>query len=422
MNEYSNSENQYGRRFSYPQENTGYKNTSSQFNASYPHSSYSVLDPSRPIPTKVHQENPNRPYFKTIILSAIVAIVATALTIYLSGTFNSRSTYGGTSTTVAAPPLTLAPGDAPNWRQVAANVEPSVVAIQVTSFNNLSGDQGSGVIWDLEGHIVTNHHVVASAIGGGRLQVLIGRELFDASIIGTDQATDLAVLKLEAPKEYIKPIVHADSSSLKVGDEVAAIGNPLGLSGTVTTGIVSAVDRPTVVPNRGGSPTITNAIQLSAALNPGNSGGALVNKAGQLVGINSAIATLSSTPGTGGNIGIGFAIPLSLASQIVRQIIKNGEVKHAYLGTNNSDGAAKFEGRNILGSRVVSVTPHSPADTGGIKKNDLIVEINKRPITSSSHLIGTVRTLQAGGNAVFSVVRNGQKIDLNIKMGEAPNN
>ena len=223
----------------------------------------------------------------------------------------------------------------PNWTSTARVVSPSVVSIRVVSSS--SRGEGSGVILDREGRIVTNFHVASP--GGSRARITVAlddKRAYDAEIVGTDPDTDLAVLRLQNGPGDLKPIALGDDTKLQVGDPVMAVGNPLGLSGTVTTGIVSALNRP--VPTSGQSApgsarsdtmVVTNAIQTSAAINPGNSGGALVNVSGQLVGINSSIASLSSGSDTGGNIGIGFAIPVNEVKNVTDQLIATGSAKHA---------------------------------------------------------------------------------------------
>src|SRR5450631_4720321 len=223
---------------------------------------------------------------------------------------------------------------APNWAAVASAVSPSVVAISVTG-GQVSG-QGSGVVFDTKGHILTNNHVVAAGGSGSKLSVTLNdKRTFEATIVGTDPISDLAVIKLTNAPGDLRAIALGDANAIKVGDQVMAVGNPLGLAGTVTTGIVSALNRPVSTSDQqqqqqqgdptqqqqqtGGEPVVTNAIQTSAAINPGNSGGALVNANGQLIGINSAIASLGSSAGSSsqsGNIGIGFAIPVNEARSI----------------------------------------------------------------------------------------------------------
>src|SRR5665647_2127946 len=234
------------------------------------------------------------------VLAAILTSTGTYAVTRVDGT-TAPTAQAGSSATTSAAPVVQADASAPNWSVTAAAVSPSVVAISVTS--GQSGGQGSGVIFDTQGHILTNNHVVAA--GGQNSQITVtlnDKRTYDATVVGTDPTTDLAVVKLTNAPSDLKAIALGDANALTVGEPVMAVGNPLGLAGTVTTGIVSALNRPvTTSDQQQGDPTqqqsaadpvVTNAIQTSAAINPGNSGGALVNASGQLVGINSAIASL----------------------------------------------------------------------------------------------------------------------------------
>jgi putative serine protease PepD len=301
-----------------------------------------------------------------------------------------------------------------NWTAVASEIENSVVSIQVETSQGTS--QGSGVVWDNEGHIVTNNHVVEGAGDGG------SNRGYQATVLGTDPATDLAVIKVEDATDALVPITLGDSDALEVGDGVMAIGSPLGLSGSYTTGIVSALNRPVTTGEVSGNSVVTNAIQTSAALNPGNSGGALVDATGQLVGINSSIATLGSTDASGasGSIGIGFAIPVALVQNVASQLIESGTVEHAWLGTANVDGQASFEGSVILGAEVKEITADGPADEAGIEEGDLIVGVNSQDVSSSSSLVGAVRTLTAGDTATLTIIRDGKQTEIDVKLGVSP--
>lgn len=305
-----------------------------------------------------------------------------------------------------------------DWSSIAAAVSPAVVSIAVAG--QLGSGSGSGVIWDSEGHIVTNAHVVE---GAREVQVTLndGRS-YSARVIGADPSSDLAVLALDTVPESVQPITVGDDSALSVGDPVMAVGNPLGLSGTVTTGIVSALDRPvtTQASSQSGSAAaqvVTNAIQTSAAINPGNSGGALVNGAGELVGINSSIATLSSGfGGQSGSIGIGFAIPAVKVSLIAEQLIETGTAQHAFLGVGLGDGSAHYDGATLTGALVRTVEPGSPAEQAGIQVGDLILAIDDEQVPSSTALVGQVRERGAGQSATLELVREGalQQVDVEL--------
>ena len=257
--------------------------------------------------------------------------------------------------------------------------------------------------------MLTNNHVVA---GAERPTVTLsdGRT-YDAEVRGTDPSTDLAVITVKNAPGDLTPIAIGNSDEIAVGDPVMAVGNPLGLAGTVTTGIVSALNRPVTTqaespapsqgnpldPNSqlqssGGEMVVTNAIQTSAAINPGNSGGALVNASGQLIGINSAIASLgSSTGGQSGSIGIGFAIPVNEATSIASQLIESGAAAHAYLGVTPQDGTASDGSATRAGAKVTSVGDGTPAAKAGLKVGDVIVAVNGKPVDSANSLVGHVR-------------------------------
>ncbi|WP_114905716.1 S1C family serine protease [Ornithinimicrobium murale] len=317
-----------------------------------------------------------------------------------------------------------------DWGGVASNVTPSVVAISVQS--GAGGGAGSGVVWDEEGHIVTNAHVVA---GAEQVQVTLadGRS-YDAEVAGSDPSTDLAVLTLATPPDDLHPISVGDDENLAVGDPVMAIGNPLGLSGTVTTGIVSALDRPvtTEAANEGGAqpgamqqaePVVTNAIQTSAAINPGNSGGALVDGNGALIGINSSIATMGSAMGgQGGNIGIGFAIPVGEVSSIVGQLIEDGTAEHAFLGVGITDAEAEQDGATLHAAGISKVEPGSPADKAGLQEGDAVTQIDGERVNGSLALVAQVRQRTAGDEIELTYIRDGSKDTMTVTLDARADN
>jgi putative serine protease PepD len=309
----------------------------------------------------------------------------------------------------------------PNWTTTASAVSPSVVAITVRAQGG-SG-QGSGVVIDREGHIVTNNHVVTGGGQGAEIRVTLsdGRT-YEATIAGTDPSTDLAVLTLKNPPEDLEPMALGDSDALKVGDPVMAVGNPLGLAGTVTTGIVSALDRPVTTsgdesPSGQSEPVVTNAIQTSAAINPGNSGGALVNASGQLVGINSSIATLGSGPsGTGGNIGIGFAIPVNEAKNIATQLIEKGSAQHALLGVTSRDGSARDGDAERAGATIAEVQPGTPAAEAGLRSGDTVIAVNGERVDSTLSLVAQIRERTVGDKVSLTVLRDGKELKLDATL------
>lgn len=311
---------------------------------------------------------------------------------------------------------------APDWTVTADAVSASVVSIQVST--SRGSGQGSGVIFDKQGHVVTNNHVVSMAVGGaGKVQVVIGDAAYAATIVGTDPSTDLAVLKIDNPSSDLRPIAWANSDDVVVGQPVMAVGNPLGLSGTVTTGIISAVDRPVTTQAEGvqdsdtsSGVVVTNAIQTSAPINPGNSGGALVNANGELVGINSSIASLSSGGGQTGNIGIGFAIPSNQAKNIAEQLVQNGKAQHAFLGVSARDGQAEADGRTIMGAEITDVVSGSGADEGGLQPGDLILKIGDTLTPSSEAMVGKIRDSKVGDKIKLQVLRDGQTETVTVTL------
>lgn len=294
---------------------------------------------------------------------------------------------------------------------VVASVADTVVAIDVTS---QSGESlGSGVIIDASGYILTNNHVVS---GARQIQVtLADGRIFPAQIVGTDPTTDLAVILLENPPSDLAVADLGDSSSLKVGQEVVAVGNPLGLSSTVTTGIVSALDRPvTTVDQTARELVVTNAIQVDAAINPGNSGGPIFNADGDVVGITSSIA---STSQDSGSIGLGFAIPSNLASRVASEIIETGSATHAFLGVSMGDTSTTVDGVTRAGALVDQVVADSGAAEAGLRAGDVIVSIDGRTVIGAESLTGYVRQYTPGAQAVLGVVRNGELLELTATLG-----
>lgn len=349
------------------------------------------------------------PLIVTAAVAGLIAGGASAYAINLSQPYIAGS----------SPAVIQAEGANVDWTAVSEAVSDSVVSIQVSS--SAGSGQGSGVVWDDQGHVVTNHHVVETAGDNGQIVVMIGNHAYPATLVGSDAATDLAVIQLQEIPKGLAAIARGDSTALEVGADVMAIGSPLGLSGSVTTGIVSALDRPVSTGQIDNSLIVTNAIQTSAPLNPGNSGGALVDSAGQLIGINSSIATLGSSEGTAGSIGIGFAIPVQLVENIAGQIIDTGNVQHAYLGTSTTTGQASLpDGTAVVGADVKDVVADGPAAAAGVAVGDLIVAINDKQITSSEHLVGTVRALKVDQTASFTIIRDGKEQTLDITMGVSP--
>src|SRR6478736_481097 len=302
--------------------------------------------------------------------------------------------------------------DNPDWQAVASAVKDSVVAITVTTSQGEA--QGSGVIVDTEGHVVTNNHVVSGAQDGKVQVTLTDGRIFTADVVGTDPTTDLAVVKLQDAPDDLKPAALGDSSEVAVGDPVMAVGNPLGLANTVTTGIVSALDRPVSTTEDGSSDTVvTNAIQIDAAVNPGNSGGPLFDAQGQVIGITSSIATTSSESGS---IGLGFAIPVNLADMIAGQLIEDGTAEHAFLGVALSDNTATADGVTRAGAQVQSVTSGSPAASAGVQEGDVIVAIDGKSVAGAESRTGYVRAYASGDKVTLTLVRDGKSLDVDVTL------
>ncbi len=269
---------------------------------------------------------------------------------------------------------------------------------------------GSGVIVSANGYILTNHHVVEAA---DEIQVALadGRTL-PARVVGADPETDLAVLKIDA--DTLPAITFAQPDSIKVGDWVLAIGNPFGVGQTVTAGIVSALGRTHL-----GINTFENFIQTDAAINPGNSGGALVDSSGNLVGVNSAIYSR-----TGGSQGIGFAIPVSIARQVMEQIIKSGSVTRGWVGVEVQDLtpelAESFNLKNAEGALIAGVLKGGPANAGGVRPGDILLAVNGKTVSDSASLLNLIAELKPGVEAQLKVARKQHVLDLKIQVGRRP--
>ena len=326
--------------------------------------------------------------------------------------------------TVATVPASNSSGT--DWTDVAAAVSPAVVTIQAQGAS--SGGTGSGVIYDAQGDIVTNYHVIASVLGGGQIQVtLADGRLYTASIVGHDRTTDLAVIRLDNPPSDLTVARFATSANLEVGAPVMAIGAPLGLSNTVTTGIVSALNRPVEVSMDEDSSSqdsqassdlvVTNAIQIDASINPGNSGGPLFDATGAVIGINSSIKSLSSSSdGQAGSIGLGFAIPSDLVVSIADQLIASGTASHGMLGVTVKAATTTVGSDTYVGAEVQDVSAGSGASAAGIRAGDVIVKVEGQEVTSPKQLIGYVRRYKAGDTVTMTIVRDGQTQDVSVRI------
>jgi putative serine protease PepD len=306
---------------------------------------------------------------------------------------------------------------------VADQVIPSVVTISARGQGGAG--TGSGEVIQSGGYILTNNHVIATAANGGSVEVLFSDgHTAPATITGRDPQTDLAVLKVDTSAK-LKVIAMGSSASVKVGEATVVIGAPLGLSGTVTSGIVSALDRTIQVPAENNiTALLVSAIQTDASINPGNSGGAMVNCAGQLIGVPTAGATVPSSSGesSGGSIGLGFAIPVDLAKTIADEIIATGSVTHAFfgLGTIPIPPAAAAQAGVPEGLYVQQVAAGGPAAAAGLRPGDVITKINGEPATSNVQLQELTLTKKPGDTVTLDYSRNDQSATATVTLGAQP--
>lgn len=305
-------------------------------------------------------------------------------------------------------------GTAVDWTAVAKEVSDSVVAIDVATSDGEA--KGSGVVISDKGYIATNNHVIS---GAQQIQVtLASGAVYSAKVVGTDTTTDLAVIKLDNPPSDLKVAEFADSDNLAVGEAVMAIGNPLGYDDTATTGIVSALNRPVTVTDDDNNAIVANAVQIDAAINPGNSGGPTFNAAGQVIGINSSIASTASSSGTAGSIGIGFAIPSNLVKRVANEIIDNGSVRHVVLGITIKSSSVEADGVTRGCAQVQAVTDGGPASKAGVKAGDSIVAFNGKAVNNNYSLLGYVRASAMGDKVKLTVVRGGNTMDLEVTLDQ----
>lgn len=351
-------------------------------------------------------------------LSGLVATLAVVLALFLTGVIGGPSastgstvSSGGSSSSNGTINITSSDTSASTAEAVAAKAMPSVVSVNVTTDSGQG--LGSGVILDTDGDIITNYHVIDGATS---VSVTIDGKSYEASVVGSDSSSDLAVIKADLNGDSVTPIEVGDSSQLNVGSWVMTIGSPFGLDQSVSEGIVSALYRNELLQSSSGDTIYTNLIQVDAAINPGNSGGALVNDQGQLVGIS----TLYSSS-TESFAGIGFAIPGNYAVQIANKIISGQEVTHAYIGLSMQTVNAQNARSNGLsvnqGAYVAEVVSGSPADEAGIEKGDIIVAMDGEEITSADGMVLAVRSHDIGDTVTVTVVRGNETKDLTVTLG-----
>ena len=356
------------------------------------------------------------------------------------------------SPTIAATPLTEPASDTGGGKghtvnQIyeasapgVAHIEATVAAKEPEGFSPFGPQQGqggtatgSGFVIDGEGHVLTNAHVVA---GAESVKVTLSEDgdTFDAKVVGRDPSTDVALLDVDAPSDQLTPLPLGNSDDVQVGDAAVAIGNPFGLDGTATAGIVSAVQRSISAPN---GFTISDAIQTDAPINPGNSGGPLFDAAGRVIGINSQI----ESPNGGGNVGIGFAVPINTAQTVAEQLLDGGEVEHAFLGISGGDVTPEIADVLNLsvdhGAIVQEIVPDGPADEAGVEPGDtdvtiagqqlraggdVITEVDGEEVTGMDDVIAAVNAKQPGDEVELTLVRKGDERTVSVELGDRPAN
>jgi putative serine protease PepD len=328
-----------------------------------------------------------------------------------SGTTGTKNSGSSSATRGSATAL-----DRSSLAGIVAGVKDSVVSIFTQDA------EGSGVVLDTNGYILTNNHVVADAQNSTVRVTFANGKSVEAKVVGTDAKTDMAVVKVSGVSD-LSAAKFGDSNGLQVGDSVIAIGSPLGLDGSVTAGIVSALNRTIDESGSGQNPfsqqqsqagtAIAGAVQTDAAINPGNSGGALVNMAGEVVGINTAIAT--GNTGSSGNIGVGFAIPSNRAKEVAQDLIKGQKVSHPYIGV--SVGSATGN----AGAQVASVASGGPASKGGVQQGDVITKAGSTDIHTSDDLLNVVQAAKVGDQLTLTLTRGGAQKTVTVTVGESPN-
>lgn len=388
--------------------------------------SFTSAMPATPLPTALPAVKPQFPIRLALAMTLVAGVLGGGIGYFAASYSDARSTpdvraqfansADGQALTTSTAAIERAPGSIAG---IAARVLPSVVSISTTS--NAGSGTGSGFVIRSDGYILTNNHVVNDAAdGAGKITVQFnGGKSVAAEIVGRDATYDLAVIKVNM--KNLKALVLGDSDKVVVGDSVIAIGSPLGLTGTVTTGVVSAKDRP--VSTGGGldaQNSFINAIQTDAAINPGNSGGPLVDATGAVIGINSAIASMSSSSGQSGSIGLGFAIPINQAKRTAEQLIATGKSSHPILGVSLD---LQFAGPGARISNVPgAVVASGPADNAGLISGDLIVSIDGRSISNAEELIVAIRSHAPGDKVKIAYSRAKKITEVTVTLVAAPEN
>ncbi|MFD3696662.1 S1C family serine protease [Streptomyces sp. NPDC058646] len=336
-----------------------------------------------------------------------------------------RSDNGTGSTTISAATPKELKRDAGSIAGLAAGALPSVVTIEASAGDgDGDGGTGTGFVYDQQGHILTNNHVVASAANGGKLTATFSDgKKYEAEVVGRAQGYDVAVLKLKTPPAGLKPLPLGDSEKVAVGDSTIAIGAPFGLSNTVTTGIVSAKNRPVASGDgSGGKNSYMSALQTDASINPGNSGGPLLDGRGAVIGINSAIQSAGNGGfggGQAGSIGLGFAIPINQAKNVAESLIKTGKPVYPVISVS-VDLQAKSDGAKISEQGAAAnelVDPNGPAGKAGLKPGDVITEFGGKPVDSGPTLISMIWTYKPGDTVKLTYLRDGKPTTVDITLG-----
>lgn len=373
-------------------------------------------DVAAPAPSGGSDPKPKREHrgAKSLILGVAGGVIGAGL---LTGALLATGVIGksgaATFDTGVNQTITINPNDESTTTAtaVAAKALPSVVTVNVTTSDGEG--LGSGVIYDTDGDIITNNHVIEDAES---ITVTIDGKSYDATLVGTDASSDIAVIKVDLQGASVTPMEIGDSSALQVGDWVMSVGSPFGLEQSVSTGIVSSLYRSTMMQSTSGNTIYTNLIQTDATINPGNSGGALVDDEGKLVGINSLIESYS-----GSSSGVGFAIPGNYAVEVAQKIINGETVTHAYLGGSFQTVTAQNARENNLsvnqGAYVAEVTSGSPAEQAGIRKGDIITSLDGEEITSSDGLVLAVRSHSVGDKVTVTLMRGSKQMSVDVTLG-----
>ena len=349
--------------------------------------------------------------FAVIVIAAITSLVVGTFA-GLGGYLLGQGVDSSASTVVRLPQVSdtgsevTTPGA--SIASIAAAELPSVVSIAATGAN--AAGSGSGFVIRSDGYILTNNHVVAIATGGKIEVVFNDGTRTKGEVIGTNPEYDIAVVKVA--KKGLPAMLIGDSDDVVVGDIAIAIGAPLGLDGTVTAGIISALDRPVTAGDRNDTSFI-NAIQTDAAINPGNSGGPLLNGAGLVIGINSAIASMATGNSEAGNIGLGFAIPINTAKRIAEELIATGTSKTPIIGVNLD---TSYEGP---GAKVLEIIPNGPSEGAGLQKGDIITSLGGRQVEDATELVVAIRTYAPGDQVEVQIDRGGGDVTATITLGSA---